>query len=84
MAALRYSVAEPTTQSPVLEPGKVLIVRGRTATGVYHLTRTCFRLLAWKTNPRPVKKTYADAAGLRPCTTCGHTTTVQQPLAVTT
>ena len=56
-----------TDPLPFVPKGRVLIVRGRTQSEVYHTWRNC-RLL--RGVARLVKQTYAEHAGRRPCQAC--------------
>ena len=67
------------TLPQVLEPGKVLVVRGRTQTKVFHTWPTC-KLL--RGVARTTDESYARRyMGLRPCEECSrpHQLTLEAP-----
>ena len=55
---------------PALEPGRVLMVRGRTNTEVYHTHPKCCKI---RGRASSVKQGFAEASGLRSCVECPHT-----------
>lgn len=52
---------------PLLKPGHVLVVRGRTQTQVFHRRTQCWKL---RGIARMVKENYARITGLRGCEAC--------------